>query len=531
ALGAAQLVEAHFLWTFEQEQWAQLEHWLHLVPEDQIQGSPTLLVARAWILQARGQFKDYLPVLRAAERLVGPGDSGASDTDDRQSRILRALMAILWSQFQYLTGQAQASLESAQSALRWLPPDVAYIASYSLFYLALSQQATGQEEEALETLNQALREHQAQLNSTARLLLAQTYVYLTAGKLQQVEHTARHLLRLAQEADLDLSQFWAHWVLGYVHYEWNHLDEAVYHFSVVVANRHRANLWAVQRAMGGLAFAYQAQGLGAQAQETARTLLAWVQEQHNMRDLMLAYAYQGLLALLQDEVEEAEQWVEMAGEQEVHGPPMMSFEDPPLTKAWMLLAKGDEQSVAHGQALLADLLQEVASVHDTRKTIQVLALQALASNLQGRMPEALAVLERALVLARPGGFLRTFADVPPLIKVLQELRKRRKTHLTVDNKLDTYLQLILVAMSPPASQAVSKEKLLQQEGIEPLTERELHILRLLDKDLTNKEIARELVVTPGTVKVHTTNVYRKLSVNNRRAAVTLAKALGLLAAS
>jgi LuxR family transcriptional regulator, maltose regulon positive regulatory protein len=62
-----------------------------------------------------------------------------------------------------------------------------------------------------------------------------------------------------------------------------------------------------------------------------------------------------------------------------------------------------------------------------------------------------------------------------------------------------------------------------------LTERELHILRMLDKDLTNKQIARELVVTPGTVKVHTTNVYRKLSVNNRRAAVTLSKALGLLA--
>jgi LuxR family maltose regulon positive regulatory protein len=76
---------------------------------------------------------------------------------------------------------------------------------------------------------------------------------------------------------------------------------------------------------------------------------------------------------------------------------------------------------------------------------------------------------------------------------------------------------------------MSKENLLQQEGIEPLTDRELQILHLLDKDLTNKEIARELVVTPGTVKVHTNNVYRKLSVNNRRAAVTLAKALGFLA--
>ena len=70
---------------------------------------------------------------------------------------------------------------------------------------------------------------------------------------------------------------------------------------------------------------------------------------------------------------------------------------------------------------------------------------------------------------------------------------------------------------------------MRQEGVEPLTDRELQILRLLDKDLTNKEIARKLVVTPGTVKVHTNNVYRKLSVNNRRAAVNLSKALGLLA--
>jgi ATP/maltotriose-dependent transcriptional regulator MalT len=85
-------------------------------------------------------------------------------------------------------------------------------------------------------------------------------------------------------------------------------------------------------------------------------------------------------------------------------------------------------------------------------------------------------------------------------------------------------------MSPVAMHAVSTEELLEQEGLEPLTSREMQILHLLDEDLTNKEIARKLVVTPGTVKVHTNNVYRKLSVNNRRAAVTLAKALGFLAA-
>lgn len=63
---------------------------------------------------------------------------------------------------------------------------------------------------------------------------------------------------------------------------------------------------------------------------------------------------------------------------------------------------------------------------------------------------------------------------------------------------------------------------LQQEGLEHLTTSGLRILRLLDRDLSKKEIARELVVTPGTVKVHTNKLYRKLSVDNRRAAVSLA---------
>ncbi len=162
--------------------------------------------------------------------------------------------------------------------------------------------------------------------------------------------------------------------------------------------------------------------------------------------------------------------------------------------------------------------------------IEVLALQAWAYNLQSCESESLEVLERAFELARPGGFIRTFVDVQPLAKVLNELRKQRKSRKALDRKVDTYLQSILAAMICGAVTRVPTDELLRQEGLEPLTDRELNILRLLDKGLTNKEIARELVVTPGTVKVHTSNVYRKLSVNNRRAAVSLAKTLGFLSA-
>jgi len=127
--------------------------------------------------------------------------------------------------------------------------------------------------------------------------------------------------------------------------------------------------------------------------------------------------------------------------------------------------------------------------------------------------------------------MRKFVDLAPLAKLLNALRKHRKTRDEFDKNLDAYLQSILAAMDPAPIQASTKEDLLVKEGLELLTKRELQILQWLDTDLTNKEIARELVVTTETVKLHTKHVYRKLSVNNRRAAVTLAKSLGLLAPS
>ncbi|HEX6552124.1 MAG TPA: LuxR C-terminal-related transcriptional regulator [Ktedonobacteraceae bacterium] len=528
--GATQLVEAHFFRAFEQEQLSQMEHWLRLLPEEQIYGSPVLLVARAWISQAHGQLQELPRLLSVAEQLVAAGDRHASDAHDPAVRLLRALMATLWSLFHYFTGQAQASLESARSALAWIPPGEEHMASHATFYLALSNQATGHEEVALVALQRTLRDQVTRPSSIARLLYAQAFVYLAMGKLLQVEHTARHLLHIAQEADLVLSQQYAHWLLGLVYYERNKLDEAAYHFSVVIANQHQAHLWVVQDALCGLALTYQAQGLSKEAQETARTLLQWVQEQHAMRELMGTFAFCGRLALLQNEVEEASQWLEMAGEQEVLGP-MPFLEDPPMTEVRLLFAKGDEASVAKGQALLTQLLQHVEAIHNTRKMIQVLALQAWVYDLQGRESEALAVLERALALARPAGFLRTFADLAPLATLLNALRKDRKARHAVDKHLDAYLQGLLAAMNLVPAQAGSRGDLLEQEGLEPLTRREQQILHLLNKDLTNKEIARELVVTPGTVKLHTKHVYSKLSVNNRRAAVTLGRALGLLAAT
>lgn len=124
--------------------------------------------------------------------------------------------------------------------------------SHANFYFVLTNQAAGQEEVALAAMLQALQEQSTGLSSTARLLYSQAYVYLAMGKFPLVEHTARHLLRIAREAELMISQNYAHWLLGLVHYEQNQLDEATYHFSAVIADQYRAHFWVVRDALCGL---------------------------------------------------------------------------------------------------------------------------------------------------------------------------------------------------------------------------------------------------------------------------------------
>jgi LuxR family maltose regulon positive regulatory protein len=526
---ATHLVEAHFFPAFEQEQLTQVEHWLHLLPEDQVKSSPTLLAAHAWIAQARGRLKEMPNLLTTAEQLLDSADqqrSPAPGPHDALLGMLRGLVAGLWSLYYFFTGQAHASLQSARSALAWIPSGEAFLVRHAILYFALASQANGHEDVALSELQKAFQDHSAGRSSTARLLLAQTYVYLAMGQLPQVEYLARQLLQLAREDGLMISHHFAHWLLGLVSYEQNHLDEAAYHFSAVIADQHQAHLWILQDALCGLALTYQARGLFNQARETTRTLRAFVEQQHSVPELLVVYAFCGRVALLQNDVEQAQQWLELAGEHEVRGP-MFFLVDPPVTRVRFLLAKGDPVSLAAGQTLLTQLLQLVEALHNTRKLMVVLALQAWAYDLQGRKAEALEVLERALALARPRGFVRTFADLAPLAPLLHQVRKQSKADQVVDPHLDAYLQGILTAMNPVPEQAGSKRDLLAKEGLEPLTRRELHILHLLDTDLTNKEIARELVVTTETVKLHTKHIYRKLCVNNRRSAVTLAKSLGL----
>jgi LuxR family maltose regulon positive regulatory protein len=154
------------------------------------------------------------------------------------------------------------------------------------------------------------------------------------------------------------------------------------------------------------------------------------------------------------------------------------------------------------------------------RAIEVLVLQALAFRQAGKEDQALASLAQALELGEPEGYVRTFIDEGSNLEKLLRLAVLRGIHAD-------YASLLLRAFKPILQPAI-KNLPGEQPLIEPLTGRELEVLRLMSAGLTNREIADEFFLSIGTVKSHINKIYSKLEVTNRVRAITRAKELNLL---
>ena len=176
-----------------------------------------------------------------------------------------------------------------------------------------------------------------------------------------------------------------------------------------------------------------------------------------------------------------------------------------------------ERSIHEATRLLERLLPAAEAGARTGRVIEILVLRALAHQALGDIPAALASLEGAVTLAEPEGYVRVFADEGPAMASL--LRAAAKQGTRRD-----YARRLLAAASGPEHGRSPTEQAL----IEPLSERELDVLRLLGSELDGPAIARELMVSLNTMRTHTKNIYTKLAVTNRRAAVRRAAELNLL---
>ena len=191
-----------------------------------------------------------------------------------------------------------------------------------------------------------------------------------------------------------------------------------------------------------------------------------------------------------------------------------------ITLARVLLARAtrlhDPRSIQQAVALLDRLLVAAETGGRWRSVVEILILQALAHDERRGPASGLDPLVRALTLAEPEGYVRSFVGEGASVAGMLTLAAKRG--VTPD-----YVRRLLGAFGRNGRSSVDGQRLA-----EPLSERELDVLRLLASDLDGPGIADELVVGLSTVRTHTKSIYAKLGVNNRRAAVRRGDELGLL---
>jgi LuxR family maltose regulon positive regulatory protein len=190
-----------------------------------------------------------------------------------------------------------------------------------------------------------------------------------------------------------------------------------------------------------------------------------------------------------------------------------------ITLARVLMARyrdeRAERSAREAIRLLDRLLRAAEEGERAGSVIEILVLRALAYQRHGDIPAALSCLERAVTLAEPEGYVRVFVDEgPPMASLLRVAAKQQAA--------GNYVRQLLAAATQTEQNGPVKQAL-----IEPLSERELDVLRLLGTELDGPAIARELMVSLNTVRTHTKHIYAKLAVTNRRAAVRRAAELDL----
>jgi LuxR family maltose regulon positive regulatory protein len=192
---------------------------------------------------------------------------------------------------------------------------------------------------------------------------------------------------------------------------------------------------------------------------------------------------------------------------------LLEFEHITLSRA--LLAAGD---LASATDLLDRLMVAAEAGGRLGSVLEIEILRALAFQQLGDPEAALAAVAHALELGEPQGYVRTFTDeAPALTTLLRRVAGRGASA--------AYAEWLLRSGNNASTAQVPRSGDL----VDPLSERELEVLRLLATELSGPEIARHLVVSLNTVRTHTKSIYAKLGVGSRRAAVRRAQDLGLLA--
>jgi LuxR family maltose regulon positive regulatory protein len=540
AIWAARLIERQLDARLLRWEGVTLQRWLAALPTELVSSRPRLALAQAIIALISGDLEAIEGPLEAAEhRVADTTDEPYEPSVGRAASMvanLPASIALQRAGLAYMRGDAEQTMASARRALAELGEGEWMLESLTRWYLAVAEWSAGRLAEAEAALASAIAGWRA-VSHRVPAVAALGYhglgmVRRDRGRLEAALATYREALAMAAAPDGPAPQLAGVGQVGMasVLYERGELDAALGHASEGVALcRQLAYTPPLATGLVTLAWIRRAQGDQASALD-ALSQAERVQISPGVVGLINPVpAERARLALAEGDVEAAARWVRARGlgaEDEPSYPRERGY----LVLARLLLA---QQAPERALGLLERLQAQAAAQGRTGSVIKVRALQALALSAGGDQPGALAALADALTLAAPEGYLRVFVDEgPPMAALLRQLlADRRQERPAATAAPRDHLARLVDAFERdglPVRLPVRTGGVVVVGLVEPLSARELEVLRLLAAGAPNRAIARELVVSLDTVKRHVSNLFSKLEVANRTQAVARARELGLL---
>ena len=475
-------------------EFSTLISWFGKLPQEIVFAQPALCLTFAWAFLLTSQFDSAKALLDQAENLIPPETPGQGPLAAAQAYLARSL------------GDSRMLIEKSRLALLYLPKEDWASCGNVALNLGLTYWHAGRLDEAENALLEA-QDLSRRVGNDYAFLTAKVFLVrnlAVRGRLRQAAAAYHQLLAGGYKAPILAL---VHYDLSVIYFEWNQLQKAREHLERGQEISARSGI--VEFQISGLI----QQALQCLAEHDPQTATLMLEQAHtqaqnyspSVRARVAACRVQ--LALAVGDLNSAAYWAGQVSEcADAHS----FYRFLGLTQARMLIASGQQKAA---EDLLSQCYQAADQAGWGFARIAVRVLQALAAATTGA---ALAYLDEALHMAQAEGFIRTFANGGE--KLGQLLREAAQRGI-----MPEYTGQILAAIA-------GDHKIHQEQAVlaEPLSARELEVLRLVTAGLSNREIAEKLVISPGTAKTHIHNLCGKLGVRNRTEATSRAKELSLV---
>ncbi len=502
----AAFVEHHMHKPLNVDKWYLLDRWLKKLPENIIDKSIPLLIAKLWMLHHKNNLwlsNDYLQKIDKLKKT-----NKINNEIELQIQFFKAVLL-------FFSSQVEESYKLFEYVKDSLSDNKIGMKGITAIYYALVSQMNGKGKKVVQEFEKLLSDDNIPATYRHLLLGGIVYAKLIDGDLFSAEDYSTIIEKFSVTHNDIFVQSWAAYFKGVIHYNYNNLEKAEFYFNKGLDNIYVLNTHAPMDCFAGTLLTLQALGKTKEFDKVYNQMIEFVNERNNPFYKTYSFSLRARLALLNDDLQSAENFMGMADMLFDSGNTLFGIELPRLTNIKLLLAQNTPSKINEAIKNLDEIRKLFEKTRNYSQLIPTLVLQAIAYKKKGNAEKAMNILVAALTKGERGGWISPFVEAGEEIRNL--LLEIKSENIFID-----YITRILEKY-PTAKKARTSYAKLDQ-----LTNRELDVIALLAKRYSNKEIADALFISPSTVKRHTITIYQKLGVNKRREAVAKALEAGII---